>query len=135
MFNYLIKTTDGLIGFDKTERRSGAEGLGEVGGVANKGRGGPQSGGNILQGGNTGGTPIWPEYLVTVGGNGEDGVWDSHWVSETNHGEAGTAEVIWYVGYSQGGNSAGSGGNPVGNDLHWNNTGGSGTVGGAAAGF
>ena len=42
---------------------------------------------------------------------------------------------IFLTGDPQFRNSAGSGGNPVRNDLHQNKTGGGGTVGGAAANF
>ena len=44
-------------------------GLGEVWGVAKKGRGGPQSDINFLQGGDTGDTPIWLVDLGTFGGS------------------------------------------------------------------
>ena len=67
-----------------------------------------------------------------IGGNLEDGVGDTHRVSETNHREAAMSEGGRDVGYSKGGGSAGSGGNPLVNDLHWKKTGGNGTVGGAA---
>ena len=45
------------------------------------------------------------------------------------------AEVKRYVGDSQGGIITVSGDNPVENDLHWNRTGGRGTVSGTVASF
>ena len=57
-----------------------------------KGGGGPQSGGNILQGGGTGGAIIPLGVLGTVNSNGENGVRKTHQILETNHGEAGAAE-------------------------------------------
>ena len=80
--------------------------MGEVGEVAKKIMGGPQSGGNVPQGGDTGGTPIWLVDLGPICGDGEDSGGYAHQFSETNHGEAVTAEVGWGVGYPQGGISA-----------------------------
>ena len=85
------------------EHQLGEEGLGEVGEVDKKGIGIPQSGGNILQGGDTGGTTLWIGDLGNFGGDGEDGGGDSHRVSKAYHGEAGAGERIWDVGDSQGG--------------------------------
>ena len=113
----------------------GVEVLGGVGEVTKKGRGGTQSGGNVIQGGETGGTPIWIIDLVNIGGDVEDGGGDSHQVSETNHGEEGVSEGRQYVGDSQSRSSVVSSGNPVGNVLHRKKTGNGGTVGGAAANF
>ena len=45
--------------------------MGEVGEVANNVMGGPQSVGNVPQGGDTGGTIIWLVYLGPIGGDGE----------------------------------------------------------------
>ena len=53
-----------------TEHQAGAEGLGEVGGDSKKGRGVTQSCGNILQGGDTNGAPIWLGDLVPIVVNG-----------------------------------------------------------------
>ena len=117
------------------EFQAGEEGLGEVGEVAKKGRGGLKSGRNDLKGGDTGGTTIWLGVLGTFAGNGEDGGGDTHCVYEKNHGEAGLAEVRWDVGDYQGRSSTVSGGIPVGNDLHRKKTGDGGTVGGTAADF
>ena len=80
--------------------------MGEVGEVANNVMGGPQSVGNVPQGGDTGGTTIWLVYLGPIGGDGEYSGGYAHRVSETNHGEAGTAEGGRQVGYPQGGISA-----------------------------
>ena len=55
------------------------------GGGYNKGRGGPQSGINVLQVGDTGGNNISLRDLVTIDGYGEDFGGGSHPVSETNH--------------------------------------------------
>ena len=60
--------------------------MGEIDENAEKGRSRTQSGGNFLQGGDTGGTPIWLGDLGTIGGNGKDGRGDALWVSEKNHG-------------------------------------------------
>ena len=87
-------------------RKAGTEGMGDVGEVSKKVIGGPQSGGNVPHGGDTGGTPIWLVDLGPIGGNGEDSGGYSHQVTETNHGEAVTAEGVWDVGYPQGGSSA-----------------------------
>ena len=54
-------------------RQEGMEVMGEVGEVSKKGRGGPQSGYNVLQGGDTGGKPIWLRDLSHIGSNSEDG--------------------------------------------------------------
>ena len=105
----------------------------EVGEVTKKVRGGTQSGGNVLHGGDTGGNPIWIGDFSPIGGNREDGGVDTHQVYETNHGEPGAEEGKRDVGYSQGGSSLGSGGDPDRNDLHRKKTGDGGTVGGAAA--
>ena len=56
--------------------------MGEIGGDAKMGRGGSQSGGNVLQGDDTGGTTICLGYLVPINGNGEDGGGDVHWIYE-----------------------------------------------------
>ena len=101
-----------------TEHQAVAEGLREVGEVDNKGRSGPQSGRNFLQGGATGGNPLWIGDLGTFGGYGEYGGGDTCQVSEADHGEAGAAELRQGVGDSQGGISVGIGRNLVGNDLH-----------------
>ena len=45
------------------------EGLGEIGEDAKKGRGGPQSGGKFLQGGDTDRAPIWIGDLGIITGN------------------------------------------------------------------
>ena len=52
-----------------TECEVGAESLGEIGGNSKKGRGGPQSGVNVIQGGDTRGAPIWIRYLGPILGN------------------------------------------------------------------
>ena len=75
------------------EHKSVSEGLGEVGGVAKKGRGVPQSGVNILQGGDTGGNTLCIGYLGNFSGDGEDGGGVTHRVSEADHGEAGADKV------------------------------------------
>ena len=115
------------------EHKSVSEGLGDVGGVSKKGRGGPHSGGNFLQGSDTGGTFICLRYLGPIGGDIEDCGGESRRFYETNHREENILEGIWDVGYSQGGSNVGSDGDPVNNDLHGNNTGDGGTVCGAAA--
>ena len=68
-----------------------------------------------------------------ISNNGDYGISDTHHISETDHGEAGAVEVGWGVGYSKGGGSVGSGGNPVVNNLNCNKAGYGGTVGGAAS--
>ena len=60
------------------EPQASAEGLGEVGEFDRKGRGRPKSGGNVLQGGDTGGNPLWIIDLGTFGGNGEDSEGATH---------------------------------------------------------
>ena len=50
-----------------------AEGLGNIGEDSKKGRVGPQSVGNVLQGNDTGGAHIWLGDLVNIGSNVEDG--------------------------------------------------------------
>ena len=73
--------------------------------------------------------------MGTFGGYGEEGGEDTHPVSEADHREAGVVGGRQDVGDSQGGSSAGSGGNLVINDLHRKKMGDNGTVGGAAANF
>ena len=97
-----------------------------------KGGGGPQSGGNILQGGGTGGAIIPLGVLGPVNSNGENGVRKTHRILDTNHGEAGAAEGRRYVVYTIRKGSEGSGGNLLGNNLHRTKTGESGTMGGTA---
>ena len=86
------------------------EDLGWVGDDAKYGRGGPQRGGNVLQGSDTGGALILIGDLGPISGNGEGGGGGAHRVSEKNHREAGKAEGGRYLGYYQGGSSSGSGG-------------------------
>ena len=117
------------------ECQEGAEGLEEVGEVDKKGRRGPQSGDDGLQGGDICSTPIWLRDLGNFHGDGEHCEGDAHQFSKTNHGKVGIVEVKWDVGDSQGESSVGSGGNPVENELHWKKTGGGGIVGGALANF
>ena len=71
--------------------------------------------------------------MGTVHDNGENGGRETHWVSDINHGEAGVAEGRRDVIYTSSGGSVGSGGNPVGKNLHRPKTGDDGTVGGTAA--
>ena len=113
----------------------GEEGLGEIGGFNKKGSGGLQSGGNVLQGSDTGSTPIWLRKLGTFGGNRENGGGETHQVYEAYHGEAGDADCRQDVGDSQGGSSLGSGRNPIDHDIHWKKTRYSVTVGGDAVKF
>ena len=119
----------------KTEQKEIAEGMGAVGEVAKKLRGGTQSGENVIQGNETGGNPLWLIDLVTFGGDGEDGGGDTHRVSEADYREAGVVKGRWDVGESQCRSSAGSGGNKVGDDLNRKKTRDSGTVGGSAADY
>ena len=74
------------------KNQAGAEDLWEVGEVDKKIKGGTQSGGNDIQGGDTGGTPLWLGYLGTFRGDRDDGGGDTHGVSEEDHGEAVTVE-------------------------------------------
>ena len=113
----------------------GVEGLVDIGGFDKNGRGGTQSGINVLQGDDTGGTPLWLGELGAFGGDGENGGGDTQWVSEAYHGEAGVKEGRRDMGDAQDGSSAGRGGKPVDNNLHSKKTGYGGTVGGAAANF
>ena len=92
---------------------------------------GPQSYGNVLQGGDTGSAPVCLGYLVHIGDNVENGGRDSHRLSETNHGKSGVAEGIWDVVYFGGGGSAGSGSNSVGYNLHQKKMGYGRRIGGA----
>ena len=69
----------------------GVEGLGEIGEDANKVRRGIHSGGNVLQGGGTGGDPISLGDLGPVGGNGKNSGMDTHPVYEKNHGKTGAS--------------------------------------------
>ena len=73
--------------------------MGEVGEVPKKVMGGSQSGGNVPQGGDTGGTTILIVDLGPIGGYGEESGGYAHKVSEKNHGEAGAAEGGRDVGY------------------------------------
>ena len=91
---------------------------GEVREYSKKGRGEPQSGRNILQGGDTGGDTICIGDLVPIGGNGKNGGRDSHHISKTNHGKAGVLEGVRDMVYYSDRGSAGSGGNEVGHNLH-----------------
>ena len=88
---------------------------------------------NVLQGGYTVSTSVWLRYLVPIRVDGDNSGGDANRFSKTNHEEAGVIEGGRDMDYFQGGSSAGSSGNPVGNDLHWNNIGEDVTVGGAAA--
>ena len=94
------------------ECQAGAEGLEEVGEYANKGRGGTQIGGNVLQGGDTGSTHTWFGDLGLICGGGEDVGQDTPQVSEKIMGKQarrkayGTwvnpkAEVVWEATGSQ----------------------------------
>ena len=105
--------------------------MGEIGEDSKKLSGGTQCGGNVLQGGDTGGTTIWLRYLGNIGGNGEDFGGGGNGVSNTNHGESSTVEDRRDMGYYQVVSSSGSGGNPGVNDLHCKKNGYSCTVGGA----
>ena len=109
--------------------------MGDVEEVTKKGRGGSKSGVNVLQGGDTGGNPLWIGYLGTFGGDVQDGGGDTHGVYEVDHREAGAAEYRREMGEPQGGTITVSGGKSVGDDLHRNKTRDSGTVGDAAANF
>ena len=109
--------------------------MGKVEEVSTEGMGGTQIGGNVLQGGDTGGVPIWLRDLGTICGDGEDSGGDTHRFSELNHREAGRVEGRLDVGEYQGGRSLGSSSNLVDNELHQKNTGDGDTVGGAVADF
>ena len=100
------------------ERQAGAEGMEDIGEDYMKGMGGPQSGGNVIQGDETGGASICMVYLVTIGGNAKNSVRDTHWVSETNHRKVGVAEGVWYVVHTSSRGSARTSGNTVGNSIH-----------------
>ena len=106
-----------------------------VGEDTKKVRGKPQSGGNILQGGHTGGTHLWLGDLVNFSGDGGDYGGDTHRVYEADHEEGGAAEGRRDVGEYQGGSSSGSCRNLFENDLHPNKAGYSVIVSGAAADF
>ena len=95
------------------------EGMGEIGEDSKKVRGGPQSGGNFIQGGDTGGATIWLRDLGPIGCNVYNCERDTHWVSKKNHGKAGAAEVGRGVVYSRGRRSSISGGKSVGYNLYW----------------
>ena len=97
------------------------------------GRGGYQGGRNVLQGGGTGGSNIWLRELGTFGGNVEKCRGHTQGFSEENHGEASVAENIRDMVDTQGGISAGRGGNSVGDELYRKMTGNCGTVGGTEA--
>ena len=86
-----------------------------------------------MQGGDIGGNPILIGDLGPIGDNGEDVRGDAPRISEKNNGEAVAAKGRRDMGYSQGGISLGSGGNPVGNDLHQKTSGDGGTVCGTEA--
>ena len=66
-----------------------------------KRRGGPQSGGHVIQGSDTDSTPMCIRGFGPIDGDGKDG-------GGTNHRKAGAAEGGRDVGYSKGGSSAGS---------------------------
>ena len=68
--------------WSKAEHKESAEGIWEVGVVYKK---------TILQGSETGATPLWKGDLGTLCRNGEEGRGHTHGVSETNHGEAGAS--------------------------------------------
>ena len=61
--------------------------------------------------------------MGTFGGNGSEGRNNTHMFSATDHGEMSAAASRQDMGYDQGGSSAGSGGNAVGDDLHREMTG------------
>ena len=107
----------------------------EVGEASKKGRYGYQVGGNVLQGGVTGGTNFWIRDLGTFGSNVEEVGGRTYGFSEADNGKAGAVEGRREVGESQGGRSVGSGRNSVGNDLHRETTGYCVTVSGAADNF
>ena len=94
-----------------------------------------QGGGNVLKGGETGGTNFWIGDLVTFGGNGEEGRGTTYGLSEAYRGESSATEGGHDMGDAQGGSGAGSGRTSVVNDLHRETIGKSGTVGGSAAYF
>ena len=94
-----------------TECQAGTEGLGEVGEDGKKGRGRLESGGNVLQGDEIGGVHIWIGDLGPIGGNGENSGRYSHRFSEKNYRKVGVVEFGWYMVYSIGAGSAGSGRN------------------------
>ena len=58
-----------LLVSDTTKHHACEDGLGEVGEDVKMGRVGSQGGGNVLQGGGTGGTTFWIGDLGTFGGN------------------------------------------------------------------
>ena len=113
--------------FIALRHQEGMEGVGKIGEYAKKGRGGPQSGGNVLQGGDTGGATFWLGELGTIGDNRYNGGRDSLQVSETNERAEGGLDIV----YSSGGVIAGSSVNSVEYSLHQKKTGDSSTVGGA----
>ena len=115
------------------ERQLGIDCLGVIGGGAKKGSGGIQSGVNVIQGGGTCGALIWIGLLGPVVGNGENSGRYTHQISKKNLRKTGAEEGGRCRGYTKGGVSEVSGWNPVKNNLHLMKTGGSGTMGGAAA--
>ena len=102
-------------------------------GGAKKGSGGLQSGVNVIQSGGTCAALIWIGLLGPVVGNGENSGRYTHQISKKNHRKMGVEEGRRCGGYTKGGVSEVSGWNPVRNNLHLMKTGGSGTMGGAAA--
>ena len=70
------------------------------------------------------------DHVVCYAENSERYIYQ---LSEKNCEKADRVKGGWYVGSTKGGGSEGSGGKPVGKNLHQTNTGYSGTVGGAVA--
>ena len=105
-------------------------GLGDSRDTALTGRGIPQGGSNVLQGGGPGNTDVWFRDVGTFGGNGEESRRAAHRFTHTYHREVSAEDRRRYVGEAQDPSSAGRGRNSVNNDLYKETSGNHGTVGG-----
>ena len=97
------------------------------------GKGRPQGGRNVLQGGGSINNNVWFRDVGPFGSHGEEGRRNTHIVPQTDQGEARSAVSIWDVRDARGGRSTGSSGNSVENDLYKETSGNRGTVGGVMA--
>ena len=95
------------------------------------GRGIPQGGGNVLQGGGSVYTTVLFRDVDPFGSNEEEGGRDAHWVPYTDHGEAIAAVRRRDVGDSWGGRSVVGSRNAADDDLYREMAGNCDAVGGS----
>ena len=107
-------------------------GMGDTGETDLTGRGRPQGGGNVLQGGGSSNNTVCIGDVGIFGSNVEEGRRDTYMVPQTYHGEASAAVRRQEVGDIWGGSSVGSSGNTFTDDLYRDMTGNCIPVGGVA---